>query len=184
MSDLMELLPSYYQENDTMHELQGILSNDINTLANNFKKTIEQCFVETATSLLSRYEKIYGLNIDVSKSNAFRRERIKAKIRGIGTVTKQMIIDTAASFSNGEVEVFEDHDNYSFKIKFIGTRGIPANITDLILTIEEIKPAHLSFTFEYTFITWDEFDGYNNTWDEWDAMNLSWDELQVYKEAV
>lgn len=182
--ELINLLPDYYRGNKTMEDLQSIVSNDINYLDNKFKDTIDQCFVNTATTLLSRYEKIHGLQVDVSKSDEFRRERIRAKIRGTGTVTKQMIIDTAASFSNGEVEVFEDHDNYSFKIKFIGTRGIPANIADLILTIEEIKPAHLSFTFEYTFITWDEFDGYNNTWDEWDAMNLSWDELQVYKEAV
>ena len=184
MSDLMELLPPYYQGNNTMQDLQGILSNDINTLASNFKETIDQCFVDTVTSLLSRYEKIYGLNVDVSKSNTFRRERIKAKIRGIGTVTKQMIIDTAASYSNGEVEVLEDPANYSFKIKFVGTRGIPANMADLILTIEEIKPAHLSFTFEYTFMTWNEFDIYNNTWDEWDTLNLTWDKLQVYKEVV
>ena len=182
--ELINLLPDYYKGNKTMEDLQSIVSSDTNHLDSNFKETIDQCFVNTATTLLSRYEKIHGLQVDISKSNEFRRERIRAKIRGTGTVTKQMIIDVARSYSNGEVEVTEDSGNYSFKIKFTGTRGIPANMGDLTLTIEEIKPAHLSFTFEYTFITWDEFDVYNNTWDEWDAMDLSWDELQVYKEAV
>lgn len=182
--ELINLLPDYYRGNKTMEDLQSIVSSNINHLDIDFKEAINQCFVNTATTLLSRYEKIHGLQVDVSKSDEFRRERIRAKIRGTGTVTKQMIIDVARSYSNGEVEVTEDSGNYSFKIKFTGTRGIPANMGDLALTIEEIKPAHLSFTFEYTFMTWDEFDAYNNTWDEWDAMNLSWDELQVYKEAV
>lgn len=151
--NLIELLPSIYEENETMKGLQDILSSDINSLAGDFDETIDECFVNTATSLLSRYEKIYGLKVDVSKSEAFRRERLRAKTIGIGTVTKQMIMDTAASYSNGEVEVVEHPEKASFTIKFVGTRGIPANMADLTLTIEEIKPAHLSFDFEYVFTT-------------------------------
>ncbi len=148
---LMDLLPSYYTGNATMEELQDILTGEINSLANSFNETINQCFVNTASTILSRYEKLYGLQIDVSKSYEFRRERIRAKLRGVGTVTKQMIVDVARSYSNGEVEVFEDPTNCSFKIKFIGTVGVPSNMADLTLTIEEIKPAHLSYTFEYIY---------------------------------
>lgn len=145
-----------------MEELQGILSNDINNLVNGLNETIDQCFVNTATSLLSRYEKIYGIQVDVSKSNEFRRERIRAKIRGVGTVTKQMIIDAARSYSNGEVEVIEDSANYSFKIKFVGTKGLPPNMADLTLTIEEIKPAHLTYAFEYVYRTHAELSVYTH----------------------
>jgi len=151
--DLMTLLPDYYNNNLTMEELQSIIATDISVLTSSFNETIDECFANTASSLLSRYEKIYGITIDVSKSDEFRRERIRAKIRGIGTVTTQMIVDTATSYSNGEVEVIEDPANYSFKIKFVGTLGIPANMADLTLTIEEIKPAHLAFTFEYVYNT-------------------------------
>lgn len=151
--DLMDLLPEQYSENTTMNELQSILSTEINGIASAFNQTINQCFVSTATNLLSRYEKIYGLNVDVSKSNEFRRERIIARARGIGTITKQMIKDVAMSYSNGEVEVIEDPQTYSFKVKFVGTKGLPPNMADLTMTIEEIKPAHLSFAFEYVFNT-------------------------------
>ncbi len=150
---LMDLLPVYYSGNSTMEELQEILTTDINNLAARLDETINECFVNTASKLLSRYEKIYGLEVDVTKSDIFRRERIKAKLRGVGTVTKQMLIETARSYSNGEVEVIEDAANHSFKIKFVGTLGIPDNMADLTLTIEEIKPAHLSYTFEYVFNT-------------------------------
>lgn len=160
--DLMSLLPDYYRDNHTMEELQGLLSSDISKLVGNLNETIDQCFVNTATSLLSRYEKIYGIQVDVSKSNEFRRERIRAKIRGVGTVTKKMIEATARSYSNGEVEVIEDPANYSFKIKFVGTKGLPPNMADLTLTIEEIKPAHLTYTFEYVYRTHRELAGYTH----------------------
>ncbi len=182
--DLINLLPDYYRGNKTMEELQSILSSDINSLVNNFDVTINQCFVNTATSLLSRYEKIHGIQVDVSRSDEFRRERIRAKIRGTGTVTKKMIEDVAKSYSNGEVNVIEEPATNSFRIKFVGSRGIPANIADLTLTIEEIKPAHLSFTFEYTYMTWDEFESYNHSLGGWDTLNLTWDEFEMHRGAV
>jgi len=160
--NLIEFLPDYYQANQTMEELQAILTSKIEALANDLNETIDQCFVNTATALLSRYERIHGLQVDVAKSNEFRRERIRAKIRGVGTVTKEMLKAVARSYSNGEVEVIEDPANYRFIIKFVGTMGIPANMADLILTIDEIKPAHLAYTFEYTYRTYGELTAYTH----------------------
>jgi uncharacterized protein YmfQ (DUF2313 family) len=149
--DLMQLLPEVYEGNSSMEKLQEILTTDIINLADSYNETINECFVNTASKLLSRYEKIYGIEVDVSKADTFRRERIKAKIRGVGTVTKQMLINTAKSYSNGDVEVIEEPENNSFRVKFIGSIGIPQNMDGLTMTIEEIKPAHLSYTFEYVF---------------------------------
>lgn len=160
--ELMDLLPEYYRGNKTMEELQDILTAEINKLTDDLNETIDQCFVGTATKLLSRYEKIYGLQVDVSKSDAFRRERLVAKVRGIGTVTKQMLIDVASSYSNGEVEVIEYPSEYRFVVKFVGTLGIPANMADLTLTINEIKPAHLAFEYEYVYRTHAELSNYTH----------------------
>ncbi len=171
---LMEYLPDYYVGNKTMENLQDILSSGINELADDLGETVDQCLINTATALLSRYEKVYGLEVDVTKSDEFRRERIRAKVRGTGTVTKQMIAEVARSYSNGEVAVIENNENSSFVVKFIGTKGVPANMADLTLTIEEIKPAHLSFTFEYTFNTWNDI--LHMTWEE--AGRFTWDQLR------
>jgi hypothetical protein len=172
--NLMQHLPDYYVNNQSMETLQGLLSIHINTLAEDFNNTLNQCFVNTATELLSRYEKIYGLTVDVTKNHEFRRERIRAKIRGTGTVTKQMIAQVARSYSNGEVEVVENNENSSFLVRFVGTKGIPANIADLRLTIEEIKPAQLRFEFEYTYNTWKDIG--HMTWGE--AAELTWGEIR------
>ncbi|SHH76191.1 hypothetical protein SAMN02745135_02002 [Caloranaerobacter azorensis DSM 13643] len=160
--NLMNLLPPYYNGNLTMEELQSIIGTEIKKVSEGLNKTISECFINTASDLLSRYEKIHGLTVDVSKPYEFRRERIKAKIRGTGTVTKQIIKEVASSYSNGEVEVIEDNENYRFIIKFVSTIGIPRNIADLKLTIEEIKPAHLTYTFEFTYRTHGELKNYTH----------------------
>lgn len=162
MMDLMELLPPVYDENTTMQKLQGILSDKVNAAISGTGVTIDECFIETASALLARYEKIYGITVDVTKSDAFRREILRAKIAGVGTVTKQMLIDTAASYSNGTVEVIEHPETYSFVVKFTGTLGIPPNMAGLTNTINEIKPAHLAFSFEYTYRTHGMLTGYTH----------------------
>ena len=173
--DLMALLPGFYDANETMIRLQSILSSETESLETGLSQTISECFVSTASAMLSRYESIYGLEVDVSKSNMVRRERIKSKIAGAGTTTKQMIINTARSYSNGEVEVIEDNPNSRFTIKFVGTLGIPGNLTDLKLTIEEIKPAHLAVTYEYVYNTWGNVNAL--TWEQ--AETYTWEQIRT-----
>lgn len=180
--DLMTLLPPVYEDNVTMTELQGILSTDVSDLITNIGAAIDECFIGTASGLLGRYENIFGIATNVSISDAFRREILKAKLRGVGTVTKQLIVDTAASYSNGSVEVTEYPAESRFVVKFVGALGIPANIDGLTNTINEIKPAHLAFSYEYSYMTWAQLEGYSHTWADWAAKNLTWAELEVYKE--
>lgn len=176
--ELIKLLPeTVYENNETMKLLQALLSEEVNRLDDGLSDTIRECFMSTASRCLTRYEQILGLTVDVSKSDIFRRERISAKISGAGTTTKAMLIDTASRYSNGEVEVIEDPANYVFTIKFVGTRGVPENMDNLKLTIEEIKPAHLAVVYEYTYAIWNEVSGLT-----WDAASMyNWNELRTVK---
>ena len=175
--DLTKVLPSYYDQNVSMQTLQRILSQVTDDLEEGLSSTISECFVSTAAKLLPRYENLLGLAVDVSKSEEFRRERIRAKISGAGTTTKQMIEDVSRSYSNGEVEVIEDNGNSRFVVRFVGALGIPGNMTDLKLTIEEIKPAHLMVEYEYIYNTWENVG--KLTWNE--ASAYTWEEIRTVK---
>lgn len=175
--DLTKVLPSYYDQNVSMQTLQRILSQVTDDLEEGLSSTISECFVSTAAKLLPRYENLLGLAVDVSKSEEFRRERIRAKISGAGTTTKQMIEDVSRSYSNGEVEVIEDNGNSRFVVRFVGTLGIPGNMTDLKLTIEEIKPAHLMVEYEYIYNTWENVG--KLIWNE--ASAYTWEEIRTVK---
>lgn len=149
--NLMNLLPSFYESNATMEELQGILSGNVSTVIDGLKKTVDECFVNTASDVLKRYEDIFGIKTDVSKSLADRRSRIKSKMRARGVTTVEVIRKVAESFANDEadVEVIEHNPEYRFVIQYIETLGQPPDYRGLAESIEEIKPAHLAWGVEF-----------------------------------
>lgn len=157
---LIDLLPENYKKSQEVIELQKGFDHKTEELKLAKEDLFNQFFVNTATWGLTAWEKALGVDTDLSKSYTYRRERIKAKLRGSGTTTKAMIKQVAEAFSNGEVEIIEDPANYHFTIKFVGTLGIPANMKDLTLTIEEIKPVHLSYDFYYIYRTHVELSPY------------------------
>lgn len=175
--ELIKLLPEYYDENVTMQTLQSILSKETDDLETGLSDTMSECFASTASVLLSRYENLLGLTIDVTKENDCRRERICAKLAGTGTTTKEMIESVSKSYSNGEVEVIEDNANSRFVIRFVGTLGIPGNMADLKLTIEEIKPAHLAVEYEYIYNTWSDISAL--TWQQ--ATSYTWEKIRTVR---
>lgn len=175
--EFMDYLPPIYHEIKEMKSLQKILGNKVGKAVYDTENLLEQCFVQTATWGLDRWEKEYGLPTDQSKSYEQRREILLAKLRGTGTTTKEMIKNVASAFSGGDVEVKEFPEEYRFVVQFVGVKGIPPNMSGLIGAIEEIKPAHLTYSFKYTFTTWNMID--HMTWG--DANNKTWGELKIYE---
>jgi len=173
--DLMTFLPDYYQGNNEMNKLQTILCSAVGEITNNTLDTLDQCFVSSATWGLTRWEKIFGLLTDMSMPYERRREILKAKIRGAGRATKEKIKIVAIAFSNGEVSIREYPEEYRFVIRFIGIKGIPQNMIGLIAAIDEIKPAHIGYTFEYVYNTWNAVS--SMTWLE--ASTYTWEGLRV-----
>lgn len=66
-----------------------------------------------------------------------------------------MIKNTALAYTNAEITVIEDNPNYTFKVKFIGVKGIPNDVNAFKSTIDTIKPAHLTYVVEYSYNTHD-----------------------------
>ncbi len=113
----------------------------------------------TATWGLASWEAALGLSTDLTKAYDYRRTRVISKLRGAGTTTVAMIQSVAESFSNGEVAITEHPEAYAFDVTFVGTVGIPPNLEDLTAAIEEIKPAHLAYTYVYIYNTYGDLAG-------------------------
>ena len=173
--DLMTLLPDYYDKNETMQRLQEILSAETETLDTKQDTAMTEFFISTASTLLSRYEKIYGISVDTSKTANVRRDKIKAKLIGAGTTTKQVVQEIAENYTGGSVEIIEDNANSKFTIKFTGTLGVPDNLYDINVTVEEVKPAHLEVSYEYTYNTWSNLN--KLTWGQ--AAAHTWEGIRT-----
>jgi hypothetical protein len=174
--DLMHYLPDFYQDIKEIKELQTVLGYEVGEVVYSTKDLLQQCFISTATWGLDRWEKVFGIATDKSKSYERRREILLAKLRGSGTTTKDMIKNVAIAFSGGEVNVIEFPWEYRFVVQFIGVRGIPQNMAGLINAINDIKPAHLVYSFKYTYTTWGQL---NMTWG--DSRQKSWGDLRIYE---
>ncbi|MGE5627838.1 MAG: putative phage tail protein [Solirubrobacterales bacterium] len=179
---LNKYVPQFLYNDPILNKIYLAQQAQLNILNDDIQDLINQCFIDTATWSLDIWEEEYGLKTIAGYNTDYRRTRVKARMRGQGTCTKALIENVAESFSNGEVDVIEDNANSQFIVKFIGVMGIPPNMDDLQAALEDIKPAHLAYAFEYTYINWNQFDNYNKTWDQWDALNLTWDQFEVYKE--
>jgi hypothetical protein len=177
-ADLLEYLPSFYHNSDVIKTFMESNSVEVDTLKAYIEDLSNNLYVKTATWGLDLFEEELGLVTDKSISYEERRERILAKKRGSGTTTRAMIKNTAEAFSGGEVEIIENFNNYSFIVKFIGTKGIPKNLTLFKNMIEEIKPAHLNYELAFTYTVWDMVMAADNTWN--DFSGKTWVELMTY----
>lgn len=177
--DLMKLVPEFVTEKVEMRELYTSQGFEIGYLRHVLDDMIDQCFIATATWGLARWEKMFGVSTNLFLTYEQRREVLKARICGQGTTTIQMVKDTAAAFSGGEVDVIEDNAHSRFIVRFISIKGIPRNMQGFIAMLEQIKPAHLACEFEYRYTTWNEVKPY-----AWDGLkDKTWDYVRIMEEA-
>ena len=162
-----------------MAEIYRTQGYEVGQLQHDLRNLIDQCYIVTATWGLTRWEQMLGVTTNMSLTYERRREILMAKLRGQGTTTRKMIEDTAAAFSGGEVKVIEDNPSHLFIIQFVGIKGIPRNMQAFISMLEDIKPAHLTYRFEYRYTTWIELKPYI-----WNRLgDMTWDDVRTLKEA-
>jgi len=178
---MLAYVPQFIQTARSYKAVIDTEGPEFDLVRTNLADILKQFYVETATAWgLDLWEQMLDLKSYAGKPLEQRRSRIISKLRGMGTVTVVLIQNVAESYSYGSVAVTEYPDQYSFTVKFIDERGIPANLNDLKAAIEEIKPAHLAVTYEFTYFIWDELDAKAWTWDQLDALALTWNQLEVY----
>ncbi len=159
---LAQLPPGLYRDDkDTLNHKEvavyGKLLDQLQTETNQLEAEV---IVETASlEGLRAMELFLGIPTDLNKPVVQRRSVIIGRLRGNATVTKALIKAVADSYDRGTVQVTENFDQYTFRVKFIDTLGIPSNLEDLKQAIEEIKPAHLRALYEFSYFLIKEIHG-------------------------
>ena len=180
--DLNQYVPPYvytkflqdFQEVQTQYDAQSL---QVGLLNYSIEDSIKQAFIDTATWGLDLWEEEYGLDTNHLLSYEERREIVKAKKRGRGTTTIEMIKNTAEAFSGGEVNVIPHNEQYYFTVHFIGIKGIPRNMQAFKDMLETIKPAHLNYDFAFTYNTYGDIR--DNTFDYGRLENYSHDLIRT-----
>ena len=174
----MEKLPEeVYHGEEHVKCFQGAVQEQIEQVQAARDDLMLQLRPSTATWGLTLYEKQYGITPDVTKPRDQRLSRWRAKRRGQGTTTKELIELMASSFSGGEVAVTEHTSEYLVEIMFVGTWGVPPNIEDFEQSIREALPAHLDIRLTYRYLTFGALTARNITFGELSALNLTFAEF-------
>ncbi|WP_338463479.1 putative phage tail protein [Brevibacillus borstelensis] len=110
----------------------------------------------------------------VRQPDVDRRSAIKARMRGTGTATKEMIRSVVESYTNGTVEITEHNDRYAITIKFVSNVGIPPNYESAKAAVLEIIPAHIGVEFTNEYSLWQ--DVRKTTWGN--LANYTWGDVK------
>ena len=172
---LIQYLPEDYVKSASVVELQEGIEGVWLQMEADAQEAEEQLFIDTATWGLAFWERIYGIETDLKKPLEHRRSVVKAKRRGAGTTTVELIKNVSESFVNGEVAVEEHNSEYRFDIIMLSVIGIPPNMEDLKRAINEIKPAHLDYAIIIKYNTWGMAKA-AITWGE--AKKRTWREMK------
>lgn len=154
--NLVEKMPNYYHQSEEVCAIEKAFGQAVDHALSDLEELLEQCFVDTATWALPLWEESVGIESEKEKDISYRRTRILSKLRGGGTITKAMLKNTIESFCNGEVDILEYPAEHRFEVKFLSTIGVPPNLSDVTQAIEEIKPAHLEYSYLILFVLHEE----------------------------
>lgn len=162
--------------------LVNLLMNGAGLKMQNIEDAIKEIadnlfFVDKATWGLDFFEKELGIVTNHARSYEDRRASIKAKARGTGKLSLELIDAVCDAWKRADVLVwFEDG---TIKIKFIDTGGVPEQIDDLKAQIEDIKPAHLPVEWLYSYLLAGMFDEWNLTAAEFNQAALTAEEWNI-----
>ncbi len=151
MRPLIERLPDHYQRSAPARELQRVVGLPMDRLWADREDLLDQLWVDTATWGLSWWETWCGIPVDRSAGYELRRSRVKAKLRGRGTTTVELIQATAGAYVDAQIHVEETPGEHRFTVVFSDIRSQPPELSELTGSINEIKPAHLDYDYLFVY---------------------------------
>ncbi|KKO54512.1 phage portal protein [Paenibacillus sp. DMB20] len=175
---MRDSVPLYYEEMPVATNILDREAEEMARLNASIDDVLAQFFIETATWGLARWERIFGITAEPGKTYEQRREVLLSKLRGVGTVTAELIENVASAYSNGEVAVTNKAAEYTIVITFVSTLGVPEQMAELRAAVRDITPAHLAIEYVFRFYTYGELKASGLTYGELKALGITYKDLK------
>lgn len=139
----MDYLPEKYQASRETVAFQEAIQPEIGRIWQAREDFLLQLDPRSASGWgLELWEAAFGLRPLASSSLDQRRSRVVARIRGVGTVTAEMLRSVVESFLVHDVDVTEHPRENRVDIEFQAD-GVSPDLDDMAAALLEILPAHL-----------------------------------------
>jgi hypothetical protein len=154
MSDRLIKKVSKIARNSLQKDLIRTLDLICQFVKNDIQKYKELLFIAFFNEQqVANYERFMELDHKNGWSLQDRKDRIIYTLLSKNILTPHVLKEQAKIFTNGEIEVIENYNDYSFIIKFTSIVGIPSNLDNFKNFIHINKPAHLNFSIEFRYNT-------------------------------
>lgn len=178
--EMVKMVPLYERKSKVFLEVFHSYDEEFKKLIQGVASLENEMFDDTAINSLSIYERDLGITSIEGLTTSQRREQISSRQRASFDQTTEETIQTIASaYSNGEVEVNPTSTVGLYEVKFVGSLGVPDNLEGLKRAIDVVFPAHLMYTFVFTYVTYDQSKATYATYNDLNATGLTYEELLV-----
>lgn len=177
MIDLTELYPEHLL-NDTVREILKVINSQIADEELAVDELIREFNISTATISLPIWSKWVGVEYKENLPLDVMRGNILSGLETNKTTTVSIIKEIAEKYSNGTCDIIENYSDYSFIVKFTSSAGVPTKIDEIKKSIDRVKPAHLSYSFEFIFRAWADIKAMGLTWGQQLALGRTFKELR------
>ncbi len=181
MSNLIKHLPKYYSKSAVIAAILLPHESELKRILTAVEDAEKQMFISEATTALSLYEADLGIITNLSEDYDTRRNRILAKLRGLGVTTVSGLEKIVKTYVDGIIRIEEKPSEYTVDIKFVTRKGAPDNLSNIEKEISEIIPAHIYVNYIFTYRSWNDVAELVGTWN--DVAGYTWDGLAT-KEAL
>lgn len=159
---MINRLPQYYRNSKVVRDFYDAVKKLLDKVSEDISAEDMRLFI-TTTDTFSLHEKDVGLS-EITADNETKRARVIARLQGNNLLTKAELERLILMYDKTGCTITEDFPNYTITVVFNGHKGIPHNFEQIQAAIEEVKPAHISFEYEFLINTWDECRKKLNTW--------------------
>lgn len=180
--DMLRMEPNWIRNSPVLSRLLDVFGSETDTFGIWTADMMAQLFVRTSTWGLEYWEAELGIGYGGALTDDQRADRIVAKLRSYRQATPFVIRLVANSWGdNGLVDPIESFSERKLIIRFISTRGLPPNITDLQDALERLVRASALLVWEFTYLTWGEVFNAGPTWQDLKDAGLTWSEIMTMR---
>lgn len=169
---MLTYLPEVFRDSPDFKEMCRVEGTIWGRLEQHISEVLHNTLIDQATWGLTVLEKEIKIPVDLAKPLDQRRGVLKAKKRGSGTLSAQLIKSVAESFENGAVEVQPLKGQSTFLITFNDTYGVPDNLEDIKAALRKIIPAHRLVQFQFKYLQLQEVEAMTLAGIESTPLNL------------
>lgn len=180
-TEMLKHLPLYERKSGTFIQILTAADREFRNIEQRLSVAKRNMFLDTAIESLPIFERDLAIETVNNLRYDQRREQIISRfISAFDQTTEETIKRVAGAYSNGVVEVAPTSVDGVYEIRFIGTRGVPNNMTGLKKALDIIIPAHLGLTYIFTFAPWEDL--VNQTWGS--VAGKTWNDLRVWEGVI